>query len=811
MLNNLILLRDELKDTGGSLYPQSYFWSPDVIVHDHMEDPIGFLSWSYLHDVSQPLPPQGGNVLVYVRTKNISTSEQTAYIHLYAITPDWFTKPKQWSAHKLKTESNADSVCLSEVSPGDYGITETPFLFPTEKSDSRMLLAIASDSAGDPVTGLPDFTDHADFAYWVRENPCVCMRIPETRSMEFMLGNKTVWNFRFFQPEQARKYTFRIDVSNAFPVGTSFVCTSPFFDKKVFNMEKGGISKEFEGIEVTPGKNGVIKVESSVTGEIQGEAIIRFTTGIKIGADFYPVGCSSVKCLKGKSGGSSNSILRPLNLCNEDDRYLLQQKFVTMEDLGKYPTLQKHWTDTLKAAANGVVTELPIGKDFTAENKMFSFTKEADGVVSYVSRIDLKETPVCSVVNMEAIDTSTGKQVGANVVMFKNLRCMEAAVDIPTSHNPAKVALYTTLISVNKDKQIQAVVAGELLEGNSVIEKYDIQDPSRKSKEKHDCINVSIENNSSCWQGQGKSDYTYNIKTHYNAHQSANQSMVPFFLPMKGNITFKETSSLYPTVPEVTLTVKGRDAKCEIQASYMDMAHDKCKWTFEGNKVSWEFLEDWGSYIPMDSIGCTNYLTMEAVFDFKTSTGDKRVTIASGDTSGLVGNFITIEYIDWCWGCLAEGTFVRMADGSKMAIEAIRPGDMLRGQSVPFVRVMDIFTSQVDMLVVIRTESGKELYLTPSHPVETKRGQVRVEELNAADLIRMEDGSLEYIDWLLMENAERRVFNLLLETPDRIFANGIVTGDKCEEKKSEPANADLEASVAVEEMRKLMQALSKKQ
>lgn len=811
MLDNLILLRDELADTGGKVLPLSYFWSPDIVVHDLMEDPVGFLSWSYRHDVSQPLPPQGGNTLVYIRAKNISSSARTAYVHVYAITPELFKTPSAWLSHKLKTEGGNDHAEVANIASGGFGVTDKPFCLCVRKGECPILLAIASDSAEEPTAGLKAFTDSADFAYWVRENPCVALRIPDTRATEFMLDGKGVWNFRLHSPEQVRNLVFHIDINGAFPAGSRFVCSSPFFDTQSFSAESGGTKKEIVGKEVYPGTYGVVKMEYEVNGEILGEAMISVTAGIWTDAGFLPVSASAVKYLQG--AGNGHSVVRSLDLRNEDDRNLLQQQFVSANDLRKFPILRQYIGNTQEKAENATdnaVQTLAINQGGAQENRMYSYTKDDGRTVSYVSAIHLAQKPECSVVKTEAIDPSTGEQIGVNVASYNDNSHMEISVDIPKEKNPVRVALYTTLLNVSKEKAIQAVVSGEMLAGNGVIRSYKIEDPSRRSKETHKYINVSVENRSTC-SGEGKSDYLYNITSHWKNNLAySNRDQIPFFLPMKGSVEFSDDVELYPAVPEVVLTAESQDGSREIKVAYQEMARNRARWTFDKNKVSWEFMEDWGDYVPKGKISCSNKLKLDAIFNFKAAPADIRVYLSSGNTPGQTGNFITIEYINWSWGCLAEGTHIRMADGSEKAIEDIRPGDCLRGKNSPSVHVKDISCKKAGTLVVIRTKSGNELRLTHLHPVETQRGILQAEKLNAADLICMEDGSWEEPDWLLTEESERNVYDLLTDTPDSIFANGIVTGEREMEKAGKPQEPDAETSALMEELRELAKSLSQK-
>ena len=64
--------------------------------------------------------------------------------------------------------------------------------------------------------------------------------------------------------------------------------------------------------------------------------------------------------------------------------------------------------------------------------------------------------------------------------------------------------------------------------------------------------------------------------------------------------------------------------------------------------------------------------------------------------------------------------------------------------------------------------------------------------------------------WLLTEESERNVYDLLTDTPDSIFANGIVTGEREMEKAGKPQEPDAETSALMEELRELAKSLSQK-
>lgn len=808
MANKIFLLRDDLEDTAGATYPVSYFWSPDIIVHDRMENPVGFLSWSYRHDVSQPLPPQGGDVPVYVRVKNVSPGAETAYVHLYAISPDLFAKPGQWAANRLHTADGKDCSVIPNVQAGGYGVTENPFVFPAGKADSRMLLAVVTNSG---AASLPSsLNDAADFAYWVRENSHVGIRIPEIRNTEFMLAGKGVWNFRIVQPEQVRRFTFRIELNEAFPQGSRIVCTSPFFERREFTTEKGGTSVAFEGTETSPDKYGVVSVEYELAGTLRGEAMIKVVHGITIGADFYPVGCASVKYLQGASG--TGRAVRNLDLGKEDDRYMLRQRFVTEQELQNYPKLRKY----LKAASAGADSARPGTLDMngaSSRNRMISYAKADGPTVSYVSDIALENEPACCAVKMEAFNALTGDLLATNVIMSEKAARIRAGVNLPKSRASVCATVYTTLIAVEKGGAVKASVAGQILAEDGAVESYTIEAPRRTHGSAPKYVNVSYENKSTC--AQEESDYRYNIRSHYYQSQLANRNNVPFFLPMKGTLRIKDDYELYPAEPSVLVFADGHHSGSSIRYSvdYKEAGHNKIKWTFDGNRVSWEFLEDWGDYIPASRLYCSNnHLALDAQFVFKAAPADVTVSIVSDENPDpdskekASTNVIHIPFIHLSWGCLAKGTLVSLSDGTKKRIEDIRPGDTLKGRRSESVEVEEVTCGKAEKMAVVRTEGGNELHLTLQHLIETGRGVIPAGQVNASDLIRMEDGTLEPLDWLLSEDRKTDVYDLRLAVADSIMANGIVTGGEYTEQETVPVETSPEAMEIVEELKKLVQS-----
>ena len=786
-MDNLILIRDDWEDMGQALLPKSYFWSPDIILHERMEDPKGFLSWSYSHDVSQPMLPQGGSMLVYVRVKNMDISVKDIYVHLYDICDGNFTKPEDWKM--LTTEANSEYAYICQVASKDIGVTETPFVLNAQKGDNRILIAIASYSKSDPRSKIGKIKDPADFAYWVRENSCVSIRVQDTVATQFTLASNGKWAFRFHSPAQIRNLIFRITINEAFPCGTQFICQSPFFPEKEFTADNNVKSIEIEGNQTTPDKYGNIEIIYALPGtKIMGEASISVLAGIKDGAEFYPIGRSSVKYLQGIPSFSGN--VRSLDLGQEEDCSLFYNTCINPEELLDYPCLQKYLAQT-KVMLNSGKAEVPllaVNEMPEPRNTVFSYAHKEEDTVVYTSLLKLEKIPVDAVVKIEVRDKVTGKQIGLNVNTNDASQNMKIQTCVPQRIAPEEVDVLTTLICVNGIADnttippIQAVMIQKTLVGTNNIKNYKIDAPTKKHQA-NEYICVSVENKITC--NSGDSDYKYNIAEHYIKNPEMNREEVPFFLPLKGWIEFDTSRILSPKTPKVSISAKSKQTSGEINVSYRNMDRNKMKWTFEEQKASWEFLDDWDDYIPKINISCSNILELDINFGFYLGRSGETtdVRICSDIQPGQEGNHIKIEYINWSWGCLSRNTRIRMADGSEKPIEDIHPGDCIRGETFASIPVTDVSTKVEDQLILLITESKNELLMTPKHPVKTEQGIRIAENLNVTNRICMENGTYEEIYWLVIERQSTEVYSLVLEHSDCFIANGILTGDSQIEQK----------------------------
>jgi hypothetical protein len=155
-----------------------------------------------------------------------------------------------------------------------------------------------------------------------------------------------------------------------------------------------------------------------------------------------------------------------------------------------------------------------------------------------------------------------------------------------------------------------------------------------------------------------------------------------------------------------------------------------------------------------------------------------------------------IDNLKFWWHCLAEGTRVRLADGSEAAIETLdnthrvrtaQGGDLAveatsKGGHQGFARMPG--QGAVYRLV---TSCGRELVATGSHPVVTPVGLLAIADLEAGQQVRTEEG-LSEVGSVEALDHDGQFFNLKLgDQNDRAqagggligtyLANGIAVGD----------------------------------
>jgi hypothetical protein len=145
--------------------------------------------------------------------------------------------------------------------------------------------------------------------------------------------------------------------------------------------------------------------------------------------------------------------------------------------------------------------------------------------------------------------------------------------------------------------------------------------------------------------------------------------------------------------------------------------------------------------------------------------------------------------LDFRNSCLAEGTQILKADGSKAPIESIQVGDKVMANTTGLALTVTTLSRgrETDKMVRLRDDKGHEVLLTTKHPLMTSKGAVL-----AAEQVKVGDELLASGGKATVTSVERvayqgQVYNLALGTSaemaklsdkDRtLVANGFVVGD----------------------------------
>jgi hypothetical protein len=126
-------------------------------------------------------------------------------------------------------------------------------------------------------------------------------------------------------------------------------------------------------------------------------------------------------------------------------------------------------------------------------------------------------------------------------------------------------------------------------------------------------------------------------------------------------------------------------------------------------------------------------------------------------------------------GCFIAGTMVRMADGRRQPIEAIKTGDQVLTYDDPITRlkaagtVRDTYRHVVSDLVVV----NHRLTATPEHRVFADLGFKTVGELELGDVLLDENGNGVPVTSLERQHGKFTVYNLEIAPQHTFFAEGL--------------------------------------
>ncbi len=215
----------------------------------------------------------------------------------------------------------------------------------------------------------------------------------------------------------------------------------------------------------------------------------------------------------------------------------------------------------------------------------------------------------------------------------------------------------------------------------------------------------------------------------------------------------------------------------------------------DGKGFTWDFpTADFGKTCYASGTKLPFNVTVTSLVD-DGSPGGSLLTAAWASDFTLSGGVIAKNYeqisrIEIQYGCVLEGTMVRLADGSRSEapIEQIKAGDIIAGKNGERLRVRTVMNgTDTDFVRIVAADNT--VMLTPDHPVPTGRGMIAASDVRVGDRVYDKTGAALSVREASKQRMDtvRNVYNLVLEKTgggdivnpeDAVFlAGGIQVGD----------------------------------
>ncbi len=180
-----------------------------------------------------------------------------------------------------------------------------------------------------------------------------------------------------------------------------------------------------------------------------------------------------------------------------------------------------------------------------------------------------------------------------------------------------------------------------------------------------------------------------------------------------------------------------------------------------GDTISWDMTANFGHVCFPNNENYT--LTFSLMLTF--AKVPIWATITNEPSTKPTVSTLKIPALQVQYGCLLEGTEVRMADGSRRRIETIKIGDMVAGRKGP-LRVNGTTVGWDFDFVELSDSARGKVTVTPGHPIITERGLVKASEVKRDDVVFTPDRDHPTAKVtaarMLHQAKPGRVYNLML-------------------------------------------------
>lgn len=359
-----------------------------------------------------------------------------------------------------------------------------------------------------------------------------------------------------------------------------------------------------------------------------------------------------------------------------------------------------------------------------------------------------------------------------------NYPAMTLETELPSALPPEIQVEYTALWVDASNGLVNAASHNRKLifspPGLSPVKQVHVKDPISNRKEA-DCINICYNRSADCI------DYSYSesIEPH-----SGRQKL---FLPLSAWIEFENENDPFETVDLQSFILKV-DCQSGVSRYSLDgrekdvlakfVSHPKQD-ASHPNGFSFQLDSDWRQVIPAQRLPIKEevHLFFEFVFYYKSGN---RASIRIGSGLHPSANTGTILPLRLLWGCLSEGTRIRMADGTEKLVEQVLQGDHILSRDGSSAVVENVITGQEECFICVNTSCGRTLKCSSGHPILTTNGMIKASDLKGSHRLISEDGETGLTG--IWTEPGGNVFNFLLcgvegQKAVLMLANGLWVGD----------------------------------
>jgi hypothetical protein len=238
------------------------------------------------------------------------------------------------------------------------------------------------------------------------------------------------------------------------------------------------------------------------------------------------------------------------------------------------------------------------------------------------------------------------------------------------------------------------------------------------------------------------------------------------------------------------------------------------------HELKWTFPEAWNCWLDVSTFNSDNVVDFHCNLEVIVN-GSIPVPIVIDSRDGVVeysdASTCLAQKIHLWWGCFGKDTKVVIDGGREKFVYEVNPGDRVLTAQGEYRAVKSVVRGKEDEMIYVQTYSEKELTLTTSHPVLTRRGFVPAGELNAADMLKTDEG-FEGLLSLNKISYDDYAYNLMFESEQAIVANHFVVGDLAmqqsgnasrEQAREQARERSPELSAVQKDLRREMKALMK--